>query len=190
MRTTLRTHGSRLALAVVVLGVLAAAGGAAAAEYRLGPGDQVLVSVWGEESLTRTVIVRPDGKLSVPLIPEIDAAGRTVLELQRAITERLAAFVQGPNVSVILTDPSSYKIYVVGQVAKPGVYQLKSPTTVLQAVALAGGLTEFASAGRTVVHRKGTAGRVTLRVRLDTILKQAVLEEDIQLEPDDVVLVP
>jgi polysaccharide export outer membrane protein len=179
-----------VAVACAMLVALAAAAPAAAGEYRLGPGDQIQVNVWGEEALTRLVTVRPDGKLSLPLVSEVDAMGKTVPQLQQTITDRLTRVVQDPHVSVLLVAPVSYKIYVLGQVAKPGLYQLNSPTSLLQAIAIAGGVTEFAAANRTVIHRRHGEQRRDIRVRLARMLDGGAVDQDVMLEADDVVVVP
>jgi polysaccharide biosynthesis/export protein len=179
-----------LGLAYVVAAALAAPRTADAGEYRLGPGDQLQVNVWGEDALTRLVTVRPDGRLSLPLVSEVDALGKTVPQLQQLITERLSTVVQDPHVSVLLVEPVSYKIYVLGQVTKPGVYQLHSPTSVLQAIAIAGGVTEFAAANRTVIHRRRGTERQDIRVKLNAMLQGGAFDHDVMLEADDVVIVP
>ncbi len=158
-------------------------------DYILGPGDALLISVWREETLTRTVTVRPDGKISFPLVQEIRVSGLTPLQLRDMIEERLRKYVQNPNVSVVVTEYNSFKIYIIGEVGRPGMYQLKSPTTLLQALSLAGGFRDFASPNKTKVIRKGPKGREVISVKVNDIMGGEA-DKDIPLKPDDTIVVP
>lgn len=174
----------------------AAAGGAAAtgevdqARYVIGPEDLLHIAVWREEGLTRQVRVRPDGRISFPLVGDIQAAGLTAPQLQAELTRLLQAYVTAPAVSVIVDEVNSYKVYVLGEVAKPGALPVRAPVTVLQALALAGGLKPFAAGDRMVLVRQ-LEGR-TLRLRLsysDLVLGRngAV---NLTLESGDTLVVP
>lgn len=179
-------------------GATRAAGGESAAgsgqfdlnRYIIGPEDVLMISVWREEGLTRQVRVRPDGRISFPLVGEIQAAGRTAPELQAELTKRLQAFVTAPAVSVIIEDINSYKVYVLGEVERPGLLPVKGPVTVLQALALAGGLKPFAKGDRMILVRQDE-GR-TLRVRLN--YRDIVLGRNgavnLKLEAGDTLVVP
>ena len=123
-------------------------------EYRLGAEDLVEVNVWKEPGLSTTAPVRPDGKLTVPAIGELRAEGRTTHELEREITTRLASLVTSPIVSVIVKEVRASRVYVLGEVQKPGVFPLNGRLNVLEAIALAGGLTEFADRDDIVVLRR------------------------------------
>jgi polysaccharide export outer membrane protein len=113
--------------------------------YKLGPEDQIRVSVWENKELTLDLVVRPDGKISMPLIQDVTAEGATATELAALIQRKLTAYIKEPQVSVIVLQVNAPKYFVIGNVAKPGTYSLRSDTSVLQALALAGGFTQFAS---------------------------------------------
>jgi polysaccharide export outer membrane protein len=114
-------------------------------EYRMGPEDVLRISVWENKELTLDLVVRPDGKVSMPLIQDVVAEGRTAMELANTIHDRLLTFVKEPQVSVIVLQVNAPKYFVMGNVVKPGTYSLRSDTSILQALALAGGFTQFAS---------------------------------------------
>ncbi len=135
---------------------------AATAEYEIGPEDVLDISVWKNPELSRKVPVRPDGKVSLPLVNDIQAAGLTPSELRQQLAARLAEFVPTPEVAVIVSEVQSLKVAVVGAVKTPGRFMLKSPATVLECIALAQGLTEFASRERIVVLRQN--GSTTTRI--------------------------
>jgi polysaccharide export outer membrane protein len=158
-------------------------------EYTIGREDVLEVSVWKDPALTTTAPVRPDGKLSVPMIGDVDADGKTTRELSKEIAARLTPYVKEPVVSVIVREVNSRKFAIVGEVSKPGVYQMRGRTSILQAVAQAGGLTEFASRGGIVVIRSAKDGKER---RLSVNLND-VVEGDARvptLWPGDTVYVP
>jgi polysaccharide export outer membrane protein len=171
-------------------------------EFRIGPEDSLLISVWKNEALTRTVTVRPDGKISLPLVNDIPAAGLTPSELRTLVSNRLAEYVPTPNVAVIVTEVHSFKISVLGHVSRPGRFEVKSRTTVLEALSLAGGLDPFASRSGIVILRPD--GNTTQRIRFDYsrainrsggFLAKIVnlgggYQENFYLRPGDIVLVP
>ncbi len=158
--------------------------------YQLGPEDIIEVSVWKEPDLTKQLVVRPDGKISYPLIGEIPAAGRTVKELQEDISKRLEKFVTDAAVTVILLKAQHYKFFVTGKVNKPGEFIVGRPTTVLQAIAMAGGLTPFASPGNILVVRKVGGQDQTFPFNYKQVAKGQLLDQNITLMPGDVVVVP
>ena len=121
--------------------------------FLLGPEDLLVVTVWRNQDLSREVVIRPDGMISMPLIGDVKAAGLSSDVLAKRIAERLTEFMSSPTVSVQVKEVNSYFIYVMGEVAKPGKYQLKSYATVLQGVSLAGGFTPFASKNKMQVVR-------------------------------------
>jgi polysaccharide biosynthesis/export protein len=126
-------------------------------EYRLAKEDVVEVSVWKEPDLSRTVPVRPDGKITLPLVGDIPAEGLTPGQLEKMVAEKLSPLVRDPRVTVIVHDVNGSRIYVTGMVTRPGAFPLRSHMTVLQALAMAGGLAEFADRGEiTVLHADGT----------------------------------
>ncbi len=135
------------------------------AAYLIGPEDILDIQVWKNAELSRTVPVRPDGKVSLPLVNDIQAAGLTPIELRDQLTARLSEYVPQPEVAVIVREVHSVKVAVMGAVRIPGRYEVKSPATVLELIAQAQGLTEFASGDRIVVIRQH--GTTTTRVRFN-----------------------
>ena len=143
----------------------------ASPEYRLGPEDVIESFVSGEPELTTTVPVRPDGMISLPGVGEIQASGKTVLELQAVITTKLKETLNDPIVNVIVKDVLSPKISVFGEVRKPDVFVMKQPMTVFEAIARAGGLTEFAKRAHVTVIRKVSTGQQRIPLNLDRLIK-------------------
>lgn len=189
------TSSGRLAvLACVALLLLAVPGGAAAQTperaYRLGPGDVLEVSVWGFPDLTRTVTVRPDGYVSLPLVGEVQASGRTAEDLQRELTRRFSLYVRNPQVAVIVREFRKVRVSVLGQVGRPGTFELLPPVRVLDAVSSAGGLLESADrrAAR-LVRADGTVVELDLeRAERGDPSHNPVLETgDTLVVPEDVV---
>jgi polysaccharide biosynthesis/export protein len=126
-------------------------------EFRLAKEDVVEVSVWKEPDLSRTVPVRPDGKITLPLVGDLVAEGLTPSQLEKTVQNKLAPLVRDPRVTVIVHDVNGSRVYVTGMVTRPGAFPLRSHMTVLQALAMAGGLAEFADRGEiTVLHADGT----------------------------------
>jgi polysaccharide export outer membrane protein len=130
--------------------------------YKLGPEDQIRVSVWETKELTLDLVIRPDGKISMPLIQDVEAEGLTAEELGNRIQQKLLAFLKEPQVSVIVLQVNAPRYYVLGSVAKPGPYLLRTETSVLQALAMAGGFTQFASP-RSIKLIRNTAGKQEIR---------------------------
>jgi polysaccharide export outer membrane protein len=128
-------------------------------EFKLGPDDVVEVFVYKEPELSATVVVRPDGKISLPLIGELSVNGKAAVELQRDIAIRLAQFIAQPNVNVIVKEVNSAKVSVVGEVKTPGMYKINARATVLDAVALAGGFTEYAKRNKVMLIRIESNGQ-------------------------------
>lgn len=171
-------------------GTAVPASSAALDEYRIGPADVLQVTVWRNEQLSREVPVRPDGKISLPLLNDVQAADLTAVELRDEIAERLKEYVTAPAVTVTVKEINSLKVNVLGQVQKPGVLEVKRRVSVLEAIALAGGLTPFAAPNKVVVLRKGPDGRL---VRIGVRYKDLVEGDDRQnilLQRDDTVMVP
>lgn len=158
--------------------------------YRIGPEDLLQVSVWNNEAMSRTAPVRPDGKISLPLLNDVQAAGLTPMELRDVLMRRLVDYIPHPEVSVIVTDVRSFKVSVIGQVPKPDRYELKSSATVMDVLAMAGGFTEFASRSKVVVIREG-GGRMT-RIPFDyeKVREGDTRQINFRLYPGDIVLVP
>ncbi|MBI2203775.1 MAG: polysaccharide biosynthesis/export family protein [Candidatus Rokubacteria bacterium] len=158
-------------------------------DYVIGAEDMLQITVWKNDTLSRAVPVRPDGKISLPLLHDIHAAGLTAMQLRDKIAGALAEFMPNPEVSVIVTDVRSYKVSVLGEVNRPGVLQLKADTSILEVLAMAGGFRDFASPSKIVVFRKDTYGNTH---KLSFNYNRAVRgQEDIlALRAGDVVVVP
>ena len=162
---------------------------AALEEYKIGPEDVLAISVWKNEPMSRVLPVRPDGMISLPLVDDVMAAGLTPTELRNVLAQRLAEYVPSPAVTVIVNDVKSFKVSVIGEVQKPARYELKSRTSVLDVLALAGGFTQFASRSRIVILRQEGEKRVRIPFNYNRMTGDSV-EEDLYLRPNDIVLVP
>lgn len=160
------------------------------AQYLIGPGDVLEILVWREPDISRTVRVRPDGKISLPLVDDIQAAKSTLPQLKARITKALAAFVDNPSVYVMLQENRSKRIYVVGMVTTPGEYVLEKDLTVLQAVAMAGGFTEWAKKDEIVILRRGPKTQSRIEFDYNRVVSGKDIEQNILLKPDDVIVVP
>ena len=157
-------------------------------DYKLGPEDVLDISVWKNQELSRTVPVRPDGKVSLPLVNDIQAAGLTPSRLRDELTRRLSEYVPSPEVAVIVREVHSAKVSVVGAVRSPGRYEVKSPATVLELIALAQGFTDFASRDRIVVLRQnGTPARITFNYRKIT---DGADQDNFFVQGGDIIVVP
>ncbi len=169
---------------------ISATGSAPDSGYTLGPEDVLLISVWKDEQLTREVVVRPDGMISFPLVGDVPAEGRTVEDLRMDLAKRLIKYIPAVNLTVAVIKPLSYKVYVVGRVAKPGEFLVGHYTDVLQALSLAGGLTPFAAENDIKVVRRVTGQQQTFPFRYGDVRKGLELEQNIILQRGDVVMVP
>ena len=157
-------------------------------DYRIGPEDVLSISVWKNDTLGGEMPVRPDGMISLPLLNDVQAAGLTPMELRDVLVKRLSEYMPAPEVSVILKEIKSPKVSILGEVTHPGRYDLRGRTTVLDLLALAGGLTEFASRSRIVILRADGSG--PNRIRFDYgKATQDGSRENIELRPGDIVLV-
>jgi polysaccharide export outer membrane protein len=165
--------------------------------YVIGPDDMLDVSVWGSAEISRTVPVRPDGRISLPLVNDIQAAGLTPMQLREAVTKALTPYIPEPAVSVLVREIHSFKVTVIGQVKTAGRYELKDRATVLDVLAMAGGLTEYADRDRIVVLRHDLAATRQIPFPYDKLTskngrngsKHGALE-NFCVKPGDVILVP
>ena len=159
--------------------------------YAIGLGDVLEISVWKNPDLSVTVPVRPDGRISVPLLGDVQAAGMTPLALKQTLTDGYKEYVTAPGVSVVVKEIHSRKIYVTGEVAHPGTYDLEPRGKLMQALALAGGLTPYAK-GRVILLRDGRDGRQEKRmeVALKSIINGKRPEDNLLLQPGDTLVVP
>lgn len=159
-------------------------------EYLIGPEDVLDVTVWKNcPDLCRTVPVRPDGKVSLPLVNDVQASGLTPMDLRRQLTEQLAEFIPAPEVSVIVREVHNFKVALVGAVKMPGDYELKSPATVLELIARAQGLTEFADRSRIVVLRQN--GSSTTRIPFNyRKVAEGHDQDNFYVRAGDIIVVP
>jgi polysaccharide biosynthesis/export protein len=163
----------------------------AAEEYMIGPDDLLAVNVWREPEISRSVVVRPDGKISLPLVGELRANGRTPAQLQDEIKGQLSNYLSNPEVTVIVQEARSQKFNILGQVEHPGSYPLSRSMTVLDAIALAGGLRDFAKSGRIYVLRVKTDGsRARLEFNYKDVIKGQSQSQNVELQSRDTVVVP
>jgi polysaccharide biosynthesis/export protein len=158
------------------------------ATYVIGAGDVLHISVWDEPQLTLTATVRPDGKISMPLLYDVDVTGTTPDGLQKILTDRLTRFVHKPRVTVTVQEIHSRMVFITGEVQRPGAYPLVSPMNVVQLVARSGGLTDFAKQKKIYVLRANKTTRVD--VNYEKILRGQAAEKNIDLAPGDTVVVP
>jgi len=203
MRLTLKKTDLRW-LAIVLVCILVPSGLAAQSEapggiagaahdnsYVIGVDDLLAINVWKEPEVSKTVPVRSDGKISLPLAGEVQASGQTPLQLEQALTAKLKSFISEPVVTVIVERINSQKFNVLGQVAKPGSYPLAGASTVLDAIALAGGFRDFAKQKSIYVLRKnpdGTESRIPFNYK--KVIKGRNVAQNIKLQPGDTIVVP
>ena len=188
----MRWHPARW-LYGLLLTMLAAAALAAppTAVYTVKPGDVLQVSVWKEPELQGPVLVQPDGRFSFPLAGQIDAHGKTVEQLQQEITTRLAHYITDPVVTVSLTQVNGNKVYVIGQVNKPGFFVVNPQVDVMQALSMAGGTTPFAALGNIKILRRTADGRqIAMPFNYNDVVHGHDLAQNIVLQAGDVVVVP
>lgn len=162
------------------------------ADYIIGPEDVLDITVWKNNDLSKTVQVRPDGRISLPLIGDVAAVGRTSSQLTEEISTRLKSYMENPTVSIVVKEVNSYAIFVLGEVVKPGRYPLKSKTTLLQAVTLASGFTQVASRNKIVIFRFAKEGEPLMKIKAsyDDIVLRDGTNQNIELKPGDTIVVP
>jgi polysaccharide export outer membrane protein len=179
-------------LACGVILALAWATGAMAqdANYTVKPGDLLSISVWKEPDLQRPALVRPDGSFSFPLVGEVDAKGKTVADLNKLMSQRLAKYISDPVVTVSIQEIKGNKVYVIGQVNRPGEFIMNPTVDVMQALSMAGGTTPFAALGDIVVLRRTPAGKQSIPFRYNDVVRGKRMDQNIDLQSGDVVVVP
>jgi polysaccharide export outer membrane protein len=159
--------------------------------YIIGNDDKLAISVWKEPDLTRSILVRSDGKISLPLVGEIQATGRTPLQLEMDISNRLRNYITVPEVTVIVEAINSKKYNILGQVGRPGAYALTLSTTIMDAIAAAGGFKDFAKTKGVYILRQqpdGTQKRLNFNYR--DFIKGKDLDQNVKIEPQDTIIVP
>jgi polysaccharide export outer membrane protein len=160
-------------------------------DYVIGPGDVLAINVWKEPEISRSVPVRPDGKVSLPLVGELTAGGLTTVKLRDSITDKLKDYISNPEVIVIVQEVKSRSFNIVGKVGKPGSYELAKPMTVLDAIAMAGGFQDFAKSSKIYVLRRQPDGsRTMLPFNYKSVIKGRGLDQNVELQPGDTVVVP
>jgi polysaccharide export outer membrane protein len=158
--------------------------------YVIGPEDVLYIHVWKEENLSKTGLVRSDGKISLPLVDEIQAAGLTPLQLKELLMQRLKEFVDIPNISVMVMEANSFKVYISGQIKNPGVYRLRSETSLLQIIPMAGGFTDWANQKKILIIRKENGEEKRITVNYKKIVKGDDKSSNIILKSGDTIIVP
>lgn len=159
-------------------------------DYRIGPQDVITVNVWKEPDISRVVPVRPDGKISIPLLNDVLAAGLTPMQLANAITEGLKKYMNGPQVTVIVTEINSRRVYVLGQVGRQGTFPLLPNMTVLQLLSSCGGFTEFANSKKIYILRTVGDKQVKIFFNYKDVVSGRKPGDDIALQPGDTLVVP
>lgn len=161
-------------------------------EYTIGAEDVLEITVWRNQDLSKTVQVRPDGRFSMPVIRDVVAVGKTPSQLADEITRKLKEYVQNPVVAISVKEVNSYSIFVLGEVVKPGKYPLKSRTTLLQGITIAGGFTTVAARNQVVIFRFGEngSGMQTLTSSYDDIVLRGGIRQNLELRAGDTVVVP
>jgi polysaccharide export outer membrane protein len=158
--------------------------------YIIGAEDVLQVNVWHENELSGTFPVRPDGKITLPLVDDIQAAGLTPMQLSGEIAGKLNKFVESPRVTVAVMAINSRRVYLMGQVGRPGAFPLQGNMTVLQAISLAGGLAQFANAKKVYILRNENGQQVRLPFNYKDVIKGKRPEQNIALQPGDTIVVP
>jgi polysaccharide biosynthesis/export protein len=159
-------------------------------EYRIGPEDTLQIFVWKNETLSRLVSVRPDGRISLPLLGDVQASGQTARELRDTLVKRYVEFIASPEISVIVNEVKSIKVSVIGEVPKAGRFELKSRTTVLDMLAMAGGFGQFASRSRVFVLRPEGGKMKRIPFNFNKAVSEGGEQENFYLQPGDIVVVP
>lgn len=158
--------------------------------YTIGPQDMLDISVWKEPDMSKTVPVRPDGKISLPLLNDIQAAGLTPTQLAANITEELKKLVKEPQVTVIVTQINSQRVYIMGEVTRAGAYPLLPGMTVLQALSSAGGFTQFANLKKIYVLRNENGKQLKLPFNYKDVVKGKASDENVEVKAGDTIVVP
>jgi polysaccharide export outer membrane protein len=158
--------------------------------YVIGPEDVLSVMFWRDKDMSADVVVRPDGKISLPLLNDVDAAGLTPEQLRGQLVKSAAKFVEDPNATVVVKEIHSRKVFITGNVAKPGTFPLIGDMNVMQLIALAGGLAEYADSKNILVMRNEGGRSQSFKFNYKDVTKQRHVEQNIALKPGDTVIVP
>jgi len=183
-------NGFRTIWALLILAAFAAEASAQEAGYTIKPGDGLDISVWKEPDLKLPVLVTPDGAFSFPLVGQVDARGKTVTEITQVITERLAKYISDPVVTVSVREIRGNKVYVIGQVNRPGEFIVNPRVDVMQALSMAGGTTAFAALDDIRILRRTGQNQESLEFDYNAVARGKALEQNIELRAGDIVVVP
>jgi len=159
-------------------------------DYVIGPDDVLAVVFWRDKDMSSEVAVRPDGKISLPLLNDVQAAGLTPPQLRARLTELSQEYLDDPNVTIVVRQINSRKVFITGQVNKAGTFPLSGPTTVLQLIAMAGGIAEYANGKKIVVMRTENGRQVSFPFNYADVVARRKLAQTIGLRPGDTVIVP
>ena len=185
-----RVQGAMLVAFLTILAPTLVFAQGAVPDYTLHAGDRIEVSVWKEEDLQRQVTIRPDGRFTFPLTGDVQAAGRSTEEVRTDIESRLKRYIAEPVVTVVVEEAAGSRVYVIGQVNRPGMFVMNPRLNVLQALSLAGGTTAFAKLDDISILRGSGTSQKTLPFRYSHVVEGKSLEQNITLESGDVVVVP
>jgi len=158
--------------------------------FVIGNDDVLAINVWKEPDISRSIPVRSDGKISLPLVGEVQAAGLTPLKLEKDIAEKLKSYISEPEVTVMVQQVNSQKFNILGQVNKPGSYVIANSPTVLDAIALAGGFRDFAKRKSIYVLRHGASGEVRLAFNYKDVSQGKNMDQNVKLQPGDTIIIP
>jgi polysaccharide biosynthesis/export protein len=159
-------------------------------DYVIGPDDQLSVVFWRDKDMSSDVTVRPDGKITLPLLNDIQAAGLRPDQLRDKVAEEAKRYVEDPQPTIVVTKINSRKVFITGQVAKPGPYSLMAPTTVLQLISMAGGLTDYAHSKKISIMRTENGRQIAYHFNYKDIAAGKNMKQNIELKPGDTVVVP
>ena len=159
-------------------------------DYVIGPDDQLSVLFWRDKDMSADVTVRPDGKITLPLLNDIQAAGLSPDQLREKVTAEAKRYVEDPQPSIVVKQINSRKVFITGQVAKPGPYQIMAPTTVLQLISMAGGLTEYAHGKKISIMRTENGRQIAYHFNYNDIAAGKNMRQNIELKPGDTIVVP
>jgi len=160
------------------------------AEYVIGLGDQLQIMVWKEPELTQTMSVRIDGRISLPLIGDVEAAGKSIRDLKKILEEKYAVVIAEPAVSVMLVQSKSWRYYIIGKVAKPGQFPIDFPITILQAIAQSGGFLEWAKTDRISIVRREGGAETIVPFNYEALVTGQNLQQNALVRPGDTIIIP
>jgi polysaccharide biosynthesis/export protein len=160
------------------------------ADYVIGPEDVLSIVYWRDKDMSGDVAVRPDGKISLPLLNDVPAAGMTPAQLRERLIEASKAYFEDPNLTVVVKQMNSRKVFITGEVNKPGPYPLVGPTTVLQLIAIAGGLRDYAESKKIIIVRNENGRPMAYPFNYKDVVSRKSLRQNIELKPGDTVIVP